>query len=61
MSTMVQVTPDSTRDELEICMAHLVYLAKQEARRGYAGTRGRRYRDLHANIDTLLTSWQRAA
>lgn len=56
---MVHVTPDSTRAELETCMAHLCDQAKAEARRGYAGVRGERYVAIHANLDLLLEDWQR--
>ena len=57
---LVIATPDSSREELEVCLSYLVDQAKQEARRGYAGVHGRRYGDLHANIDLLLTAHETA-
>lgn len=52
---MVTVTDDSTREDLALCLANLNEQAKFEGRRGYVGTRGQRYADLHANIDLILT------
>jgi hypothetical protein len=57
---MVHATPDSSREELEVCLSYLVDQAKLEARRGFAGIYGARYAALHANIDMLLASWQQA-
>ena len=57
-ATLVIATPDSSRQELEVCLSYLVDQARIEARRGYAGIHGARYRDLHANIDMILESWQ---
>ena len=59
-AVLVVATPDSSREELEICLAYLVDQARLEARRGFAGIRGNRYAALHANIDMLLESWQQA-
>ena len=52
---MVMVTDDSTREDLALCLANLNEQAKFEGRRGYVGTRGQRYADLHANMDMILT------
>lgn len=52
---MVMVTDDSTREDLALCLTNLVEQAKHEARRGYSGIMGKRYADLHANIDLILT------
>lgn len=59
-AVLVIATPDSSRQELEVCLSYLVGQARLEARRGYAGIRGARYRDLHANIDLLLAAWAAA-
>ena len=56
-ATLVIATPDSSREELEVCLSYLVEQARLEARRGFAGINGQRYRDLHANIDLLLAAW----
>jgi hypothetical protein len=55
---LVQPTPDSTRDELEVAMSHLCIEAVAERRRGHAGVYGRRYADLHDTINGLLDGWR---
>ena len=52
---MVMVDDDSTREDLALCLTNLVEQARREARRGYSGIMGKRYADLHANIDLILT------
>lgn len=51
---MVTVTDDSTREDLALCLANLNEQAKFEGRRGYVGTRGQRYADLHASMNACL-------
>lgn len=59
-TTFVVPTPDATRDELALSMAHLCYQAKELRRRGYSGTASQRYADLHMNLNVLITTWQLA-
>ena len=60
VTTMVHVTPDSTRGDLETCMAHLNAEAKRCLRYDRQGRPNQRWTDLHANLNAILTSWETA-
>lgn len=47
-----------TITQLEALITGLNVKAKAERRRGRTGTRGRKYADLHAAINTTVDMWQ---
>jgi hypothetical protein len=55
MAVALVVTAESSRADLIEAITNLNVTAKAEARRGYAGVNGDRYRDCHASLDVLLT------
>lgn len=57
---MVTVEQVESRAELAEALAFLCEDAQKERRRGISGVLGRRYADLHDDINHLLTSYEKA-
>jgi len=57
---LVVVEKVETRQDLADALREFNRKAKDEARRGYAGTRGARYADIHETLDMLLEAWMDA-
>lgn len=62
---MVTVTKTDTRADIAECMANLTKTTASLKRRGHEGTHKScedcdRYAVIHANLNALITSWERA-
>ena len=57
---LVVVERVETRADLADALREFNLKAREEARRGYAGTRGTRYADIHETLDMLLEAWMDA-
>jgi hypothetical protein len=54
--TMVQITADSSRDDLVTCIGHINDQAKRELRWDNLGRPNARWAALHANLDLLVAA-----
>ncbi len=57
MTTVVRITDDTTRADLEETLGHLNDGAKVMRRKGYTGTASDAYRVQHARINAVLDDW----
>lgn len=55
-TTMVQITAESSRDDLATCVRHLNDQARRELRYDRQGRPNPRWADLHRNMDLLVSA-----
>ena len=61
MSTIVRVSDETTRAELEEALTYLNQGAKVLRRKGYTGIASKAYEAQHARINAVLDDWQAKA